>query len=76
MYDLHLGLPDAGGDDHRPVEPVPEAVPVRDLLLRAEEAVRSIGPGPRARCRGDKGMSYTEEDWVDEDATSHRGPDD
>jgi hypothetical protein len=23
-----------------------------------------------------KGMSYTEEDWVDEDATSHRGPDD
>jgi hypothetical protein len=25
---------------------------------------------------GRKGMSYTEEDWVDEDATSHRGPDD
>ena len=25
---------------------------------------------------GRQGMSYTEEDWVDEDATSHRGPDD
>ena len=24
---------------------------------------------------GRKGMSYTEEDWVDEDATSHREPD-
>jgi len=23
---------------------------------------------------GRKGMSYTEEDWVDDDATSHRGP--
>jgi hypothetical protein len=26
--------------------------------------------------RGRKGMSYTEEDWIDEDATSHREPDD
>jgi hypothetical protein len=25
---------------------------------------------------GIQGMSYTEEDWVDEDATSHRGQDD
>jgi hypothetical protein len=25
---------------------------------------------------GRKGMSYTEEDWVDDDATAHRGPDD
>jgi len=25
---------------------------------------------------GRKGMSYTEEDWVDEDAISHRGLDD
>ena len=32
--------------------------------------------GPRREVPGRKGMSYTEEDWVDEDATSHRGPDD
>jgi hypothetical protein len=33
-------------------------------------------PGPPRTVPGRKGMSYTEEDWVDEDATSHRGPDD
>jgi len=33
-------------------------------------------PGPARKVPGRKGMSYTEEDWVDEDSTSHRGPDD
>ena len=28
-----------------------------------------------AKVPGRKGMSYTEEDWVDEDATSHREDD-
>jgi len=32
--------------------------------------------GATRKVPGRKGMSYTEEDWVDEDATSHRGPDD
>jgi hypothetical protein len=32
--------------------------------------------GAPRRVPGRKGMSYTEEDWVDEEATSHRGPDD
>jgi len=36
----------------------------------------SYRPGPTRKVPGRKGMSYTEEDWVDEDATSHRGPDD
>ncbi len=31
--------------------------------------------GPRRKVPGRKGMSYTEEDWIDEDATSHRGSD-
>ena len=31
--------------------------------------------GPKRRVPGRKGMSYTEEDWVDDDATSHRGHD-
>jgi hypothetical protein len=31
--------------------------------------------GPTRKVPGRKGMSYTEEDWIDEDATSHRSPD-
>jgi len=33
-------------------------------------------PGSVRKVPGRKGMSYTEEDWVDEDSTAHRGPDD
>ena len=36
----------------------------------------SYRSGPTRKVPGRKGMSYTEEDWVDEDAPSHRGPDD
>jgi hypothetical protein len=32
-------------------------------------------PGPPRKVPGRKGMSWTEEDWVDEDATSHRSDD-
>ena len=32
--------------------------------------------GPMRKVPGRKGMSWEEEDWVDEDATSHRGPED
>jgi len=32
--------------------------------------------GPARKVPGRKGMTYTEEDWVDEDDTAHRGPDD
>ena len=32
--------------------------------------------GPTRKVPGRKGMSYTEEVWVDEDATAHRGSDD
>lgn len=32
-------------------------------------------PGPARKVPGRKGMSYTEEDWIDEDTTAHRGPD-
>ncbi len=31
--------------------------------------------GPTRKVPSRKGMSYTEEDWVDDDATLHRGPD-
>ncbi len=32
-------------------------------------------PGPTRKVPGRRGMCYEEEDWVDEDATAHRGPD-
>ncbi len=32
--------------------------------------------GAKRKVPGRKGMSYTEEDWIDEEATAHRGPDD
>jgi len=32
--------------------------------------------GPTRKVPGRKGMSWEEEDWVDEDAVRHRGPDD
>lgn len=31
--------------------------------------------GPQRKVPGRHGMSYSEEDWIDEEATSHRGPD-
>ena len=36
----------------------------------------SYSPGPNRTVPGRKGMVYKEEDWVDENATRHRGPDD
>jgi len=32
-------------------------------------------PGPQRRVLGRKGMTWEEPDWVDEDQTAHRGPD-
>ena len=32
-------------------------------------------PGPTRKVPGRKGMVWEEEDWVDEDVTAHRGPD-
>ena len=31
--------------------------------------------GPVRKIPGWRGMTYIEEDWVDDEATSHRGPD-
>ena len=75
MHGLYLGLLDAGGNDPRPVESVKETVPVRNLLLRPEK-LPPLLPWARTQGLGSKGMFYTEEDWVDEDAIAHRGPDD
>ena len=56
MLDLHLGLPDAGRDDHRPVEP--EQFPARDRLPQRRSA-RSGPVGKRCHVSADqsKGQS-------------------
>jgi hypothetical protein len=39
------------------------------------KSCRFYAAGPTRKVPGRKGMSYTEADWVDEDATRHRGED-
>ena len=36
---------------------------------------RLYKPGPKRKVPGRRGLTYTEENWVDEQETSHRGPD-
>ena len=40
------------------------------------KSCRLYSPGPKRKVPGRKGMTYTEEDWVDEEETRHRGPQD
>lgn len=40
------------------------------------KSCRLYRAGPTRKVPGRKGMVYEEEDWVDEDATAHRGPND
>jgi len=55
MHDLHMGLPDAGGDDHRPMEPVRETLPLRKFFLMDRKAVPFTDPAPNVKCRAEKG---------------------
>jgi hypothetical protein len=48
----------------------------RETFCYGPKSCRFYVAGPARRVPGRKGMSWTEENWVDEDATSHRGPDD
>jgi len=52
MHNLYLGCR-IGGNDHRPLESVSEALPVRDLLLWAEKLF-PLRQGQRARCPAEK----------------------
>ena len=45
-----------------------------NLLLRTLCPCSSYKPGPTRKVPGRHGMTYEEEDWVDQDATAHRGP--
>jgi hypothetical protein len=37
--------------------------------------VLSTDPDRPRKVPGRRGMTYTEADWIDDEATSHRGPD-
>jgi hypothetical protein len=48
----------------------------RETFCYGPKSCRLYAAGPTRKVPGRKGMSWEEEDWVDEDATAHRGPDD
>ena len=48
----------------------------RETFCYGPRSCPSYKPGPTRKVPGRKGMSWEEEDWVDEEATAHRGPDD
>ena len=47
----------------------------RETFCYGPKSCPSYRPGPTRKVPGRKGASWEEEDWVDEDATAHRGPD-
>lgn len=48
----------------------------REAFCYGPKSCPLYAAGPTRKVPGRKGMSWEEEDWVDEDATAHRGPDD
>jgi hypothetical protein len=42
---------------------------------KGAQAKHQFRAGPARKVPGRRGMSWEEEDWVDEDATAHRGDD-
>ena len=63
----------ASGVIHRSLEPR-LSLPFRDLLLWPQKLHVLQGRRPR-KVPGRKGMTWVEEDGVDEEETTHRGPD-
>ncbi|HGY89792.1 MAG TPA: hypothetical protein ENK43_01330 [Planctomycetes bacterium] len=48
----------------------------RETFCYGPKSCRLYEAGPTRTVPGRNGMSWEEEDWVDEEATAHRGPDD
>lgn len=48
----------------------------REAFCYGPRSSRFYAAGPTRKVPGRKGMSWEEEDWIDEDATAHRRPDD
>jgi hypothetical protein len=47
----------------------------REAFCYGPKSCPHYRPGPTRKVPGRKGMSWEEADWVDEEATAHRGPD-
>jgi len=47
----------------------------RETFCYGPKSCPHYAAGPTRKVPGRKGMSWTEEDWVDDEATKHRGPD-
>ena len=67
-----MGLPDVGGDAHRPLEVKRYWT---ETFCYGPKSCRLYKAGPTRKVPGRRGMVYEEEDGVDEEATSHRGAD-
>lgn len=67
---------------HMPVEMIidhwnPERKRYRtETFCYGPKSCRFYRPGPSRKVPGRRGMSFDEEDWVDDEETAHRGPDD
>lgn len=48
----------------------------RETFCYGPRSCPSYKAGPTRKVPGRNGMSWEEEDWIDEEATGHRGPDD
>ena len=48
----------------------------RESFCYGPKSCPDYRPGPTRKVPGRRGMVWEEEDWVDEEATAHRGPDD
>jgi hypothetical protein len=48
----------------------------REAFCYGPKSCPDYAAGPTRKVPGRNGMTWEEEDWVDEDATAHRGPDD
>jgi len=48
----------------------------RETFCYGPKSCSFYKPGPTRKVPGRRGMSWEEEDWIDEDATAHRGMDD
>jgi hypothetical protein len=46
----------------------------RETLCYGPKSCPLYKAGPKRKVPGRKGISWTEEDWIDEEATAHRGP--
>lgn len=47
----------------------------RETFCYGPKSCQLYKAGPKRKVPGRKGMSWTQQDWIDEEATAHRGPD-